>query len=320
MIPESIFAGFVATGAVLSLSVGGWYLLGGAGGAMQRRVQNFVKSGGPGQQRAADLGGARRRTGRQAAAVESRNPLLRWLEAKAERAQVDLTGWEIVGIGAGAAVLFFLVTWLVTGQPGAGIPAAIVGAYVPVLWLRQRFAGLANKFHRQLSDTTTLLASSVRAGNALPRAFERVAAEAPEPTRGVFRTSVREMGLGLPLEEALDRIAERYPSEEMELLVASINVQYQVGGNLGKVLDLISDTLRERQRILGDIKSLTATQRYSAYLLSGLPIFVATAMFFISPSYIGILLQGNFRLFLVADAVLIAFGFYLMQQLAKVDV
>jgi len=317
-----ILAAALAMGAVAFLGVASWYTFGGAGATMNRRVQNFVKGQGQPQRTtaASDLAGGRRRSGRQVSAVESTNRLIRSLDTMAERAQVEIRGIETVGICLGLAVVFFLLGWLVTGAAAAGIPAALVGAYVPVFWLRRRYSGLAKKFHRQLSDTTTLLASSVRAGNALPRAFERVAAEAPEPTRGVFHTAVREMGLGLPLEEALDRIAERYPSEEMSLLVASINVQYQVGGNLGKVLDLISETLRERARILGDIRSLTAQQRYSAYLLSAMPVFVTLLLFFVSPSYIGILFRAPYYLFLVASAGLVLVGFYLMQQLAKVDV
>lgn len=316
-----ILAAALTTGAILSLSVGGWYYFGGAGAQMNRRVQAFVKGESQATRAVAgDLAGGRRRAGRQASAVESRSRLIRALDRMAERAQVEIRGIEIVGVSLGMVAVFFVLAWIVTGVAAAGIPAALVGLYVPVLWLRRRYGGLAKKFHRQLSDTTTLLASSVRAGNALPRAFERVAAEAPEPTRGVFRSAVREMGLGLALEEALDRIAERYPSEEMSLLVASINVQYQVGGNLGKVLDLIAETLRERARILGDIKSLTAQQRYSAYLLSAMPVFVTLLLFFVSPGYIGILFRAPYYLFLVASAALVLVGFYLMQQLAKVDV
>lgn len=313
-----VVAALVMGVAVLSLSLGGFIMLGGLAGTMQRRVDTFVKAAPPAQVQ--DLAGGRRRAAHAAIRPETRNATLRRIEDMIERAQVELKAIEVVYISLGLAVAFFVLAAIISGQTLAGIPAAILGAYVPILWLKRRYGGLADKFHKQLADTTTLLASSVRAGNALPKAFERVSSEAPEPTRSAFRLGVREMGLGLPLEDALDRIAERYPSEEMELLVASVNVQYQVGGNLSKVLELISDTLRERQRILGDIKSLTATQRYSAILLSLLPVVVTAGLFFLSPSYVGILFQGPYRIILVIASVLVGLGYFLMQQLSKVDV
>jgi len=104
------------------------------------------------------------------------------------------------------------------------------------------------------------------------------------------------------------------------LPVASVNVQYQVGGNLTKVLDLIAETLRERIRIQGDIQSLTASQRYSAYLLSALPVVVALFLFLISPSYISVLFKGGFIVIPIVAVVLVVVGFVTMQQLAKVEV
>lgn len=315
----SALAGLVAAAAGICLVLAGWSLRGG-GRPEQRRVQTFVKASAQ-PQRAQDLAGGRRTRGsRVAAGPESRNPILRPLQRAAEKAQADIRPLEILGMGAFFGVLFFGVMLLATGSLLFAVLGVFLGMYVPLFWLRRRAGGLAKRFHDQLADTVSLLASAVRAGNALPRAFERVATEAPEPTRGAFATAVREMGLGAPLEDALDHISERYPSEEMELLVASVNVQYQVGGNLTKVLDLISETLRERIRIQGDIRSLTASQRYSAYLLSSLPVIVALFLFLISPDYISILFQGSFRIIPIVAGTMVLIGFFLMQQLAKVDV
>lgn len=316
----SLLAGMLAAAAVASLAVGGWFVLGGARGPMQRRVQSFVKQSAQ-PQRAVDLAGGRRGRGtRVVTGPESRNPFLRRLERAAESAQADIKPREIILIGVGFGVVFAVAMGLATGLWFLAPGALLLGLYVPIYWLRRRKAGLAKRFHSQLADTVSLLASAVRAGNALPRAFERVATEAPEPTRTAFAATVREMGLGAALEESLDRLAERFPSEEMELLVASVNVQYQVGGNLTKVLDLIGDTLRERLRIQGDIRSLTSSQRYSAYLLSALPVVVALFLFFVSPGYIGILFEGSFRIIPAVAGGLIFMGFITMQQLAKVEV
>ncbi len=316
----SILAGTMASAAAACLVVALWTLRAGRP-PMQRRVDMFVK-GSPSQAgRATDLAGGRRARGtRVASGPESRNPIVRRLQRAAETAHADIRPAEILGIGAIFGVLLALTIILGTGIALLAVPAFLIGLYVPVYWLRRRSRRLAREFHAQLADTVALLASAVRAGNALPRAFERVATEAPEPTKSAFAAAVREMGLGAPLEQTLDRVAEKYPSEELELLVASVNVQYQVGGNLTKVLDLIAETLRERIRIEGDIRSLTASQRYSAYLLSALPVVVAVFLFVISPSYIGILFEGAFRVIPMMASVLVIVGFLTMQQLAKVEV
>lgn len=313
-------AGTTAAAAVVCLLIAAWYYLGGARSPTQRRVQAFVQQPAQQAQRATDLAGGRRARGTAAGRPESRNAFVRRLEGAATSAQVDIRPIELVGIGLGFGVLFAIAIVLATGFWALVVPALLVGFYVPIYWLRMRAGRIRRRFHTQLADTVSLLAAAVRAGNALPRAFERVANEAPEPTRGAFAAAVREMGLGAALEDSLDRLALRFPSEEMELLVASVNVQYQVGGNLTKVLDLIAETLRERIRIQGDIRSLTASQRGSAYLLSALPVVVALFLFFVSPGYIGILFEGAFRIIPVVAGGLIMLGFFTMQQLAKVDV
>ena len=318
---ESALAGLLASGATILFALSVFHLLGGTRANVQRRIQTFIKGGAPQVARAADTGGGRRtRPTGAAAAPESQNRLILYLERVIESAQAELTAREVLIACAVSGLVVAILVALLTGLPPLGIPAALAGAYLPLFWLKRRARSLFDRFRKQLADTVSLLASAVRAGNALPRAFERVSLEAPEPTKSAFRASVREMGLGAPLEDALDRLAERYPSEDMQLLVASINVQYQVGGNLTRVLDLIAETLRERQRILGDIRSLTSQQRYSAYLLSALPVVVTLGLYFVSPDYISILFQGAFRLMLAVVVVLILSGFFIMQQLAKIDV
>lgn len=272
--------------------------------------------------RAVNLAGGRRAPTaptRRAGVGHTGNRFVRSLERMAAAARIDLRAIEIIGIGA-AIGLFLAIVASLAANPALAILAFPIGLYLPVFWLGRRARTIQRRFHDQLGDTVSLLASAVRAGNALPRAFERVAAEAPEPTRGAFSTTVREIALGAPLEEALSRLGEGYPSEEMDLLVASVNVQYQVGGNLAKVLDLIADTFRERISLQGEVSSLTASQRYSAYLLSGMPVVVLLFLTLVSPDYVGVLFQERFRFILVGAGFSVLLGFFVMQQLAKVEV
>lgn len=319
---SALLAGTLASGATLAVALSVYHLTRGVRATVQRRITTFIKGGGAPAAALpiGDTGGGRRRARRAGAAVEKRSRLLRFLDRALERAESELTARELLIACGLFGVLVFALVGLLTGLPPLGLPLGILGLYLPILWLRFRAGSLAKRFHTQLPDTVSLLASAVRAGNALPRAFERVSLEAPEPTRTAFRATVREMGLGAPLEEALDRLVERFPSSDMELFVASINVQYQVGGNLTRVLDLIAETLRERARILGDIRSLTSQQRYSAYLLSALPVVVSAGLYFLSREYMAVLFEGPLRILLVIAATMIVMGYLIMQQLAKVDV
>ncbi|MBU6424111.1 MAG: type II secretion system F family protein [Chloroflexota bacterium] len=184
-------------------------------------------------------------------------------------------------------------------------------------WERRR----RSRFREQLADSLSLLASSVRAGHTLVQAFEQLAREAPAPTGAAFAAVVREIGLGAAHDDALHRLARRFPSEEVDLFVTAVNVQDQVGGSLAKVLDSIAYTLRERARIEGDIRALTAQQRYSAYVLALLPVAVAAMLTLVGPDYMAPLYEpGALRIVLVLAGLLILVGFLIMRRIAAIDV
>jgi tight adherence protein B len=198
--------------------------------------------------------------------------------------------------------------------------AAPLAATLPLFYIRFRHGRRQAAFRDQLADSVSLLASTVRAGHSLLQGFEQVAHESIEPTRSAMQQVVREMGLGASQDEALDRMAERFPSEDLDLIVTSINVQHQVGGSLSTILDDMAETLRERARIEGDIRALTAQQRYSAYILALLPLFVAVALFFISRDYVSLLLEGKLRYAAIAAALMVIVGFLSMRKIASIDV
>jgi tight adherence protein B len=198
---------------------------------------------------------------------------------------------------------------------------AVVCATAPLWWLRWERGRVERRFGRQLLDTLAILGSSVRAGHSLLQALEHVVSEAPEPTRSAIALVVREIGLGASQEDALERLADRLPSNDLELIVSAVNVQHQIGGSLAKVIDAIADTIRERDRIEGDIRSLTSQQRYSAYILTLLPIAAAGGLFLTSPDYLAPLFaEGPLRMALFASSAMIAAGFLIMKRLANIDV
>ena len=162
--------------------------------------------------------------------------------------------------------------------PGFQNPVALFGAVLDRRLLPALVPGLppatASPGHSQdqLPDTITLLANSLRAGSSFLQGIELVTREARPPISEEFERVVREMSLGVALQPALNNLARRVASEDLELMVTAINIQSQVGGNLATVLDSIAFTIRERVRIQGEIQTLTAMQRYSGYVITLLPI------------------------------------------------
>lgn len=167
----------------------------------------------------------------------------------------------------------------------------LAGAYFPRFYLGLRQRRRLQAFASQLPDTITLLANSLRAGSSFLQGIELVTREARPPISEEFERVVREMALGMALQPALNNLVRRVASEDLELMVTAINIQAQVGGNLATVLDSIAYTIRERIRIQGEIKTLTAMQRYSGYVITLLPIGLAGILFLVSPTYIAPMFQ-----------------------------
>ena len=318
MTPTPMLVAFLGAAAMLAVVSGLWFPAFVRGRSLRRRLISALADGSSAI--ASDVGGSRRRRG--AVRRIQRDGGNRWLAAledRIERAALDLTAGEVIAAMGVLALTGAFVGWLI-GGPVIAVMAGVVGGTLPLLWLQRRHAGRQRRFVEQLPDTVSLLASTVRAGHSLLQGLEQVAKESLEPTRAAFETIVREIGLGASQDLAMDRLAERFPSDDMLLIVAAVNVHQQIGGSLARILDDIAATLRERVRIEGDIQALTAQQRYSAYVLALLPVFVAAALFLISRDYITALFEGGLRFAAAFAAILVVSGFLIMRKIAAIDV
>ncbi|HYW89933.1 MAG TPA: type II secretion system F family protein [Chloroflexota bacterium] len=200
----------------------------------------------------------------------------------------------------------------------AGALGGLVG---PRIVLRLRRKQRLTKFESQFANALDLIANSMQAGLSLTQALEMVSRDMPAPLAPEFAQTIREMGLGLPVGEALDGLAERVPLRDVEIFVSAVHIQYRTGGHLSEVLRTIAGTVRERVNLRGEIRSLTAQQRFSAYLVSGLPVFLALLLKFINPAYFEHLLEpGLMRVFVILAGLGIAAGFYFMMRIADIEV
>ncbi len=227
-----------------------------------------------------------------------------------------------------STVVTGFVAWLIQPFIASFAIGAIVGFFIPRFYVKRQQTVRLNKFNDQLSDMLNLMVNGLRAGYSVMQALEAVSRELPAPICDEFRRVVQEMQIGIPMEKSLENLLRRIASEDLDFVVTAINVQREVGGNLSEILDTISFTIRERVRIKGEIRVMTAQVRTSGIVLSLIPVFLSLALWFVSPEYIGSFFDESPRVpqplcGIVAVAVIagmIASGYFVMMKIADIEV
>lgn len=269
---------------------------------------------------------------------ERATPVGDWLETRIEKfswgasiardlARADLkfrTGeyialMVIVSIGVGA------LAWYLGGQSiFMGIVGIIGGSLLPRMYVKRLQGQRLQRFNDQLADMLNLMVNGLRAGYSTMQAMEAVSKEMPAPISDEFRRVVQEMQIGLPMERALDNLLRRIPSDDLDLVIAAMNVQREVGGNLAEILDTISHTIRERVRIKGEIRVLTAQVIYSGRFLSSLPAIICLVLWLINRPYMMQFFNPETRTFgliaLALAVILIVSGYFIMTRIANIEV
>jgi tight adherence protein B len=197
--------------------------------------------------------------------------------------------------GLAASVLtIFIPIMVLAGLVCASIP------FVHVWWKRKkRF----DAFLEQLPDALDLISRALSAGHAFSEALHMVSIEMPEPIAAEFRKAYEEQNLGLSVKLALENLTQRMPILDLKICVTAILIQRETGGNLAEILEKVAYTIRERFRILGDLKTLTTSSRMSAWLLCALPIGVALAVTVMNPEYMSVLWKDPRGHYLIAAAL-----------------
>ncbi|MBX6753594.1 MAG: type II secretion system F family protein [Thermorudis peleae] len=243
------------------------------------------------------------------------------------RADLRLTVGEYLLIRAASVSIGFLVGFVLGRGPTRpfmgllmGILVAMLGWLAPQWYVAWRARRRLRAFVNQLGDTITLMANSLRAGYSLLQTIELVSRESPSPMRDEFQRVVREVGFGIPTQEALQHLLRRIPSEDLDLLITAMNIQHEVGGNLAQILDIIGETIRERVRIQGEIRVLTAQQTLSGYIISGLPIALAVFLFILNPDYMTSLFTFPWIILPILGFVSMVIGFIMMRRIVSIEV
>jgi len=199
--------------------------------------------------------------------------------------------------------------------------AALAGFFAPRAYVAFRRGRRLRSFNEQLGDTINLMVNSIRAGYSILQAMRAVSEEMGPPASEEFGRVVQEVQLGIPLEEALRHMLRRVPSEDLDMMITAINVQREVGGNLAEVLESISFTIRERIRIKGEIRALTAQSRISGYMVAVVPVALAGIIYLINPEFMGLLFEHTCGHIMIGVAVVgIAAGFFVIGKVVDIDV
>jgi len=214
------------------------------------------------------------------------------------------------------------------GSPLLWIGGIVLGFWVPKFWLNRRKSKRLKAFNSGLADTIMLLANSLRAGSSFLQSVEMVCREAQPPISTEFSRVIREVNLGLPLDDALANLGRRMKSDDLDLMITAIAIQHQVGGNLAEILDTIAFTIRERVRIKGEIKTLTAQQRMSGYVVGFLPVALVILLSIIAPNFMAPMLQKPPALFgqpagyfiLGFGGLMMGIGFILIRRIVDIEV
>ncbi|HEX9016384.1 MAG TPA: type II secretion system F family protein [Chloroflexota bacterium] len=237
------------------------------------------------------------------------------------RANLKLTVSEYLMMMALIALVTTLLAALISKMLVVGIIFGVASLYLPRWYVKGRERKRTAAFNAQLGDTVGIMANSLRSGYSLLQAMELVARETPAPMGEEFGRVVREVGLGLSPEQALDNLVRRISSEDLDLMVTAINVQHEVGGNLSRILDTIGNTIRERVRIKGEIKVLTAQQSLAGYIIAGLPLLLAGVMLLLNPTYImGLFTPGWYICMPICGGLGIVLGFITIRRIVAIEV
>jgi tight adherence protein B len=244
-----------------------------------------------------------------------------WLANLIEQSGVAIDAGTVITMSLGVGAALGLLTLLFSHLWLAAFAAALVGLTLPVAWLKIKRTRRMRQFEEQFPEGLDLLSRAIRAGHAFQSAMGMVADELPAPVGVEFKKSFEQQNFGLPLKEALDNLAVRMPLMDVKFFVTAVQIQRETGGNLAEILDNLANVVRERFKILRQVRVHTAHGRFTGYILLGLPAFLAVALMFISPEHMKTLFTVKMGQMMVMGAIVMQFlGFIWIRQVIKIEV
>jgi tight adherence protein B len=211
------------------------------------------------------------------------------------RADLKLTIGEFAALHVLSTLGTFSLGYFIlfSGDIIFGILAGFIGFFLPRIYVTRKISSRLIAFETQLPDTLSLWTNALKSGYGVLQAMEAVAKDAGEPTKTEFQRVVQEVQLGIDVGDAFDHMLDRVESEDLDLVITAVNIQREVGGNLAEILGVIGSTIRERIKLKGEIRVLTAQGRITGYLISFLPLGLAFLLQAINPGYMNAMFDNR---------------------------
>ena len=212
------------------------------------------------------------------------------------------------------------VLGMLRGGALLGLGLGLMLAVIPIVYLRSRQAKRKRQFTEQIPDVLTMLVGSLRAGHGMSQALGVLVDQLPPPASVEFRRVTRAISLGVPTQRALNDMADRVGSDDLDLVVTAINVQFELGGNLTQTLETIAETVRDRIRMKRQIRVLTSQQRLTGYILALLPIGLAVVLNLLNPEFMRPLFERRFLWFPTLGLLMMIAGFLVIRRIVDIEV
>lgn len=222
--------------------------------------------------------------------------------------------WFFTAIIGGA--LYFLANNIVFLLIGG-----VCGYISPGIWIKRKTKLRIQKFNEGLPDMITTIVGSLRSGYSFSQAMKTVAEECESPIRDEVALMLKEMNYGISMEEALNNLSTRMPSSDLEMMIQSVLIQRQVGGNLANILEIIVKTIRDRNKIQRQVHTLTSQGRLSGKVIGLLPVALGGMIYMINPGYINPMFTSAFGIAIISAGVISGvIGFILIHKFTKIEV
>ena len=238
-----------------------------------------------------------------------------------DQADLHITPSRLIMFSGMAGILAAMAVSALTFSILLMLVAGLVAAALPFLHVWYKRKKRLDAFLEHLPDALDLMSRALSAGHAFSEALHMISVEMPEPIASEFRKTYEEQNLGLSMKLALENLTNRIPLLDLRMCVTAILIQRETGGNLAEILEKVAYTIRERFRILGDLKTLTTSSRMSAWLLCGLPIGVTLAITFMNPEYMSVLWKDPRGHYLIAAAMIMQVtGMLIVRKILRIKI
>jgi len=238
-----------------------------------------------------------------------------------ERAGLTLNAKEYLVLRIVISVVLTTLLLAVAPIPLLAFAGLPLGFFATGFWLKRRKISRLHKMEAQLVELLQMLSSGLRAGFGLLQALEAAGEQTQAPLQTEIRRTLRDTAMGASVEQALTSLNDRVGSPDFDIVITAILIQRSVGGNLAEILDNVANTMRERERIRGEIRTLTSQQRLTGYVIGGIPIGLLLVFMMISPEFTSLLFTDPLgRMLLGAAAVSEVLGFAVIQKIVNIEI